>query len=808
MDFTGQFSVVRLSLPWCLALTAAALLAASARGTVATPPSAGTLTSFGVFAQAFLAAPEQAPSLRTAQRPSGVHARPERIAVEAGSGGSAREVALLAAAGVAVCLAARSAARAGAKSAQTRVVLTATKEGAEHPSVVEIPEQYFAGDRQRNLASMAEYQAMYETSVKDPTGFWHDLATRELFWSKVPSQDSAKVLEWSFDTSGGKAPHVSWFTDGETNVCYNALDRHVEAGLGGRTAFIAERNDPAENALAPQPETYTYAEALAEVCRIANTLKELGVKKGDRVALFMPMVSELPLAMLACARIGAVHTVVFGGFSAESLAGRLVDAGAEIVVTCDGVMRGAKPVKLYDIAAKAASMALDRGIRVRKMLILERLGAEVLPTRYDTERDVLWRETVGRQASACPVEMVNAEHPLFILYTSGSTGTPKGILHTTGGYMTGAFATFKYIFDVQPESGDVWFCTADCGWITGHSYVTYGPMMVGATQVIFEGVPSYPDAGRLWQIVQARRVTHLYTAPTAIRALMRVGDDFVTRHDRSSLRMLGSVGEPINPEAWRWYHEVVGASTCPIADTWWQTETGAISITPLPVRGWGQKPGSATLPFFGIQPALLDPAGKEIHGNSVEGLLAIKHPWPSMLRGIWGNTQRFQEIYFPISGYYLTGDGARRDEDGYYWITGRVDDVIIVSGHNIGTAEVESALVGRAEVAEAAVVGVPDDLKGQSLYAYVTLKQGVEATDSLRSSLKTTVRSVLGPFCAPDTVHWAPALPKTRSGKIMRRVLRKIAEKGASVDLAHDLGDTSTLADPSVVDDLIASHGK
>lgn len=675
---------------------------------------------------------------------------------------------------------------------------------ASAAAAVDIPEPYFEDGRRQNLASLEEYETIYRASVEDPAVFWHDLATRELFWSKEPSADPAKVLQGSFDTADGKAPEISWFSDGETNVCYNALDRHVEAGRGDRVAFVAERNDPAENAGAPQPETYTYAEALAEVCRIANALRGLGVRKGDRVALFMPMVSELPLAMLACARIGAVHSVVFGGFSASSLASRLVDCGSEVVVTCDGVMRGGKPVKLYEIADAAAALAAEQGITVRKMLVLERLGAEKMPLSYDAARDVLWHEAVPQQPAACEVEMVPAEHPLFILYTSGSTGTPKGILHTTGGYMLGAYASFKYVFDVQPEAGDVWFCTADCGWITGHSYVTYGPMMVGATQVIFEGVPSHPDAGRLWQIVEARKVTHLYTAPTAVRALMRVGDDFVARHDRSSLRMLGSVGEPINPEAWQWYHTVVGDSRCPIADTWWQTETGSISIAPLPAKGWAQKPGSAMRPFFGIQPVLLDPAGREVEGNGVEGLLAIKHPWPSMLRGVWGNAQRFRETYFPFSGYYLTGDGARRDEDGHYWITGRADDVIIVSGHNIGTAEVESALVGYPEVSEAAVVGVPHDIKGQALYAYVTLKLGEQPSDELRASLRSHVRSALGPFCAPDTVHWAPALPKTRSGKIMRRILRKIAEKGSGV---KDLGDTSTLADPSVVADLIASHG-
>jgi len=679
------------------------------------------------------------------------------------------------------------------------------------PASVDIPAAYFADDRPRNLESLEEYEKMYAESVKRPWAFWHDIATMQLHWERVPSSDPELILDYDWDTSEGFDPTTKWFQDGYTNISYNALDRHVAAGHGDRIAFIAERNDPDENETAPQPQTYTYAEALEEVCRIANALKSLGVQPADRVALFMPMVPELPLAMLACARIGAVHTVVFGGFSASALADRLVDARAFVVITCDGVMRGNKPINLYDIANEACKIAPEKGmppLMVRSMIVLERLGQEVMPIEYDIKRDVLWNDLIPTKKPECDPLWVGAEHPLFILYTSGSTGTPKGIMHTTGGYMVGAYSTFKYVFDVQPDAGDVWFCTADCGWITGHSYVTYGPMMVGVTQVIFEGVPSYPDAGRLWEIVEKHQVTHLYTAPTAIRALMRMGDEFVTRHDRSSLRLLGSVGEPINPKAWQWYYEVVGNSNCPIADTWWQTETGGISIAPLPAKGWSQKPGSAMRPFFGIQPVLLDPEGKELEGNSVEGLLAIKHPWPSMARGVWNNRQRYRETYFPFSGYYLTGDAARRDDDGHYWITGRTDDVIIVSGHNIGTAEVESALVGCAEVSEAAVVGIPDDVTGQSMYAYITLMAGEEPSDELRKSLVTHVRSTLGAFCTLKTIHWAPGLPKTRSGKIMRRILRKIAEMGKEVNASEDLGDTSTLADPSVVDDLVASHGE
>ncbi|KAL1529848.1 hypothetical protein AB1Y20_000779 [Prymnesium parvum] len=642
------------------------------------------------------------------------------------------------------------------------------------------------------LNGKAAYDEMYQRSVDDPSAFWGEVAS-QFHWEEPWSE----VMSYNFAPSKGEV-FTSWFKGGKTNVCFNALDRHVAAGHGDQVAFIHEPNEEGETV-----KSYTYAEVLDEVQRLANVLKEKGVRKGDRVSIFMPMVPQLPIAMLACARIGAVHSVVFGGFSAEALSGRLIDAQSTVVLTADGVMRGVKPINLYDIVQAATKICGEACMEVEALVVLKRLpDSDKTPTLVEG-RDVWWSEAIASADPKCDVEWMDAEDPLFVLYTSGSTGKPKGVLHSTGGYMVYAATTSKYVFDLQ--DGDTFFCTADCGWITGHSYVTYGPMLNRATQVIFEGVPSYPDNGRLWRIVDEHQVTQIYTAPTAIRALMRSGEGPVKASSRKSLKLLGSVGEPINPEAWRWYFEVVGDSRCPIADTWWQTETGGIMIAPLPLEGWAQKPGSASLPFFGVQPVLITPEGKEIEGPG-EGLLAIKAPWPSTIRGVVGDYDRYVTTYFPIEGeeygYYLTGDGCRRDEDGYHWITGRVDDVINTSGHRIGTAEVESAVVLHPDVAEAAVVGFPHPIKGEGIYIYVTLNEGVEQSDELLQALRMQCRGEIGAFASPDVIHWAPALPKTRSGKIMRRILRKIASKDTDAD---SLGDTSTLADPSVVDTLIAT---
>mmetsp|Transcript_10039 Transcript_10039/g.32929 ORF Transcript_10039/g.32929 Transcript_10039/m.32929 type:complete len:701 (-) Transcript_10039:274-2376(-) len=653
-------------------------------------------------------------------------------------------------------------------------------------SEVVTPSEFPAG----NLRSLAEYDEMYARSVADPSAFWADIAD-SFHWERRFDE----VVDANFDSTKGKV-FSSWFSGGTTNLCYNALDRHVAAGKGDQVAFYHESNEEGEELPA-----WTYAQALAEVQRLANALRGAGVKKGDRVTLFMPMVPQLALAMLACARIGAVHTVVFGGFSAEALASRIEDAASRVVITADGVMRGKKLVGLYEIADKAAGLV--RGLEVETQIVLQRLPPDVSGVSLKPGRDVWWGDATAAADPECEVEWVGAEDPLFILYTSGSTGKPKGVLHSTGGYMVYAATTTKYVFDLQP--GDVYFCTADCGWITGHSYVTYGPLLNGASQLVFEGVPSYPDAGRLWRMVDKYTIAQLYTAPTAIRALMREGTGPLQGTSRSSLKLLGSVGEPINPEAWRWYYEEVGGSRCPVVDTWWQTETGGVMIVPLPIQGASMKPGCAMRPFFGVQPAVINEQGEEKEG-ACEGLLAIKAAWPSTIRDVFGDYERYQQTYFPIPGFYLTGDGCRRDEDGHYWITGRVDDVINVSGHRIGTAEVESAVVLHPNVAEAAVVGYPHPVKGEGIYIYVTLNEGVHESDELRKALVMQCRSEIGAFAAPDVVHWAPSLPKTRSGKIMRRILRKIAASGKEVT-ADELGDTSTLADPPVVDQLIASHG-
>ncbi|WP_417322717.1 acetate--CoA ligase [Erythrobacter aureus] len=618
-----------------------------------------------------------------------------------------------------------------------------------------------------------EYEELYRRSVEQPDEFWLDQAKR-LDWSAFPT----KAGEWSFDPV-----HIAWFADGELNLCHNAVDRHLET-LGDRAALIFEPDDPASPG-----RTLTYRELHREVVAMANALKAIGVGKGDRVTIYMPMIVEGVLAMLACARLGAIHSVVFGGFSPEALAGRIEGCGSRFVVTADEGLRGGKHIPLK-ANVDAALAEPDHDTPLDGMLVVRHTGAEIDMT---AGRDH-WYHEVANDAE-CPCEPMKAEDPLFILYTSGSTGKPKGVVHTTGGYGVWTATTFHYIFDYQP--GEVFWCTADIGWVTGHSYITYGPLFNGATQVIFEGIPSYPDHSRFWQTVEKHKVNILYTAPTAIRALMREGDAFVTAHDRSSIRLLGTVGEPINPEAWRWYFDVVGEKRCPIIDTWWQTETGACMITTLP-SAHDMKPGSAGRPFFGVRPQLVDHEGEVLDG-ATEGNLCITHSWPGQARTVYGDHGRFEQTYFSTyKGKYFTGDGCRRDEDEYYWITGRVDDVINVSGHRMGTAEVESALVLHPKVAEAAVVGYPHDIKGQGIYCYVTLNAGEEGGDALYSELRGHVRSEIGPIASPDHIQFTDGLPKTRSGKIMRRILRKIAE-----DDYGTLGDTSTLADPSLVDRLI-----
>ncbi|BDW83367.1 acetyl-coenzyme A synthetase [Erythrobacter sp. Dej080120_24] len=618
-----------------------------------------------------------------------------------------------------------------------------------------------------------QYQEMYKASVEDPDAFWLGQAQR-LDWIKSPTKGG----EWSFDPA-----QISWFADGTLNLCYNAVDRQLET-RGDQTAIIFEPDDPATPG-----RTLTYRELHGEVIRMANALKAMGVTKGDRVTIYMPMIVEGLLAMLACARIGAIHSVVFGGFSPEALAGRIEDCGSRFVVTADEGLRGSKRVPLK-ANVDAALAEPDHETPLDGVLVVRHTGAEIA---MEEGRDH-WYHDVASDADV-PCEEMNAEDPLFILYTSGSTGKPKGVLHTTGGYGVWTATTFNYIFDYQP--GEVFWCTADIGWVTGHSYIVYGPLMNGATQVVFEGVPNYPDHGRFWDVVDKHQVNILYTAPTAIRALMREGNDFVTSRSRSSLRLLGSVGEPINPEAWRWYFDVVGEGRCPIIDTWWQTETGGCMITTLPAAH-DMKPGSAGLPFFGVKPQLVDNEGGVLEG-AAEGNLCLVGSWPGQARSVYGDHERFQQTYFSTyKGKYFTGDGCKRDEDGYYWITGRVDDVINVSGHRMGTAEVESALVLHAKVAEAAVVGYPHDIKGQGIYCYVTLNAGEEGSDELFKELRAWVRQEIGPIATPDHIQFTDGLPKTRSGKIMRRILRKVAENDYG-----SLGDTSTLADPSLVDRLI-----
>ncbi len=620
-----------------------------------------------------------------------------------------------------------------------------------------------------------QYEEMYTRSISNPDEFWAEQAEKNLDWFKPFDQ----VSDYDFHTAD-----ISWFKGGKINVSYNCIDRHL-ATRAGQTAIIWEGDDPSKS------EHITYQKLHDEVCKLANAMRGLGVTKGDRVCLYMPMIPEAVYAMLACTRIGAIHSVVFGGFSPEALRGRINDSECKMVITADEGLRGAKPVPLKANVDEACKETPS----IESILVCEVTGSDV---GWQEGRDVRYNEVVQDQPSTCEPEQMDAEDPMFILYTSGSTGTPKGVMHTTGGYLLTAAMTFKYVFDYQEN--EVYWCTADVGWITGHTYLTYGPLANGATTLVFEGVPTYPDASRFWQVVDKHNVNIFYTAPTALRALMGAGDQFLETTTRSSLRILGTVGEPINPEAWEWYFDKVGHKKCPIVDTWWQTETGGIMIVPLP-GATAAKPGSATLPFFGVEPVLLDDEGNILEGEA-SGNLAIAKSWPGQMRGVYNNPKRFHEAYFSMyPGYYFTGDGCRRDADGYYWITGRVDDVINVSGHRMGTAEVESALVLHEAVAESAVVGYPHDIKGQGIYAYVTLMAGVDYTDELKSELVKHVRSEIGPVATPDVIHWAPGLPKTRSGKIMRRILRKIAEDDYS-----NLGDISTLADPSVVEDLIASR--
>ena len=625
------------------------------------------------------------------------------------------------------------------------------------------------------IGSFGDYGAMYKRSITEPEKFWAEQA-RRLDWIEEPT--NIKNVSYASNDL-----YIRWYQDGVLNACYNCIDRHLEKN-GDRTAFIFEPDDPDEPA-----EHITYRDLHERVSRFANVLKRKGVAKGDRITIYLPMIPEAAYAMLACARIGAIHSVVFAGFSPDSLADRILDCDSTVLITADEGRRAGKKVPLKANADKA----LERCPNVDTVLVVKNTGNEV---NMVVGRDSWYHEEREHVDAQCEPEPMKAEDPLFILYTSGSTGKPKGVLHTTGGYLVFTSLTHEYVFDLHQD--DVFWCTADVGWVTGHSYIVYGPLVNGATQVFFEGTPTYPDASRLWQVVDKHGVTIFYTAPTAIRALMRDGDEFVTRTSRESLRLLGTVGEPINPEAWMWYYKVVGDERCPIVDTWWQTETGGIMISPLP-GAIPQKPGSATLPFFGIEPEVVDSNGTVKEEPQAQGMLVIKQSWPGQMRTVYKDHDRFVQTYFSqFEGKYFTGDGCRRDEDGYYWITGRVDDVLNVSGHRMGTAEIESALVSHNKVAEAAVVGFPHDIKGQGIYCYVTLVAGIDPSDGLRDELVQHVRSEIGAIAKPDFIQFAPSLPKTRSGKIMRRILRRIA-----ANEHQDLGDTSTLADSSVVDDLV-----
>ena len=634
------------------------------------------------------------------------------------------------------------------------------------------PNKEFSADADIN--SIDQYKDLYKKSILDPEAFWAKTADR-ITWYKKWNQ----VREYDFENGS-----IKWFDGAKLNVSYNCLDRHVENGFGEQTAIIWEGNNPEED------QTFTYNDLLFEVKKFANVLKGIGVKKGDRVCLYMQMVPQLPIAMLACARIGALHSVVFGAFSPGSLRDRINDSSCKVLITQDTGVRGTKqniPMKIN------ADNALSETPSIEHVIVVRRTGVEVT---MKNGRDLWWHEMMEKADVECAPESMNAEDPLFILYTSGSTGKPKGVMHTTGGYLVYTSFTHEKIFDYKP--GDIYWCTADIGWITGHSYIVYGPLANRAVSIMFEGVPNYPDYGRFWDVVDKHKVKQFYTAPTALRALMKEGNDHVTSRDLSTLRLLGTVGEPIKEPEWMWYHNIVGKGKCPIVDTWWQTETGGILIAPLP-GATPTKPGSATNPFFGIEPVLLTEDGKEIEGNNVQGLLAIKHSWPGQMRTVYGDHQRFIDTYFSqVPGYYFTGDGARRDEDGYYWITGRVDDVLNISGHRIGTAEVEGAIGNAVGVAEAAVVGYPHEIKGQGIYAFVTLMTGTQESPNMNDAIMNSVTKIIGPHAKPDKIQYTPALPKTRSGKIMRRILRKIAEGDT-----ENMGDTSTLADPSVVEELI-----
>ncbi|MEN6466779.1 MAG: acetate--CoA ligase [Syntrophaceae bacterium] len=632
------------------------------------------------------------------------------------------------------------------------------------------------------INSMDMYKKLWKRSVEDPDGFWSEIASEYVEWFKKWD----KVEEYNFDIKKGPI-YLKYFQGGKLNVSYNCLDKHLKT-RANKVAIQWEGNEPGED------RALTYKQMHEEVCKFANVLKAQGIKKGDRVQIYLPMIPELAISMLACTRIGAIHSIVFGGFSSDSLRDRIEDSKSKLLITCDGTYRGAKAIPQKD-NADAAIKGFDF---VEKMIVVKRVGDKI-KCNWDPKRDLWWDDEMAKASPVCEPEWMDAEDPLFILYTSGSTGKPKGVLHTTGGYLVFGAYTHKMIFDYKEE--DIYWCTADVGWVTGHTYIVYGPLCNGATSIMFEGVPNYPDISRFWKTVEKYKVTIFYTAPTAIRAIAKEGDDWVKKADISTLRILGTVGEPINPEAWNWYFNVIGRGECPIVDTWWQTETGGILITPLP-GAVPIKPGMATTPFMGVWPALVNDEGKEIDDTVASGALVIKKPWPGLMRGVYGDPKRFQETYFEqFPGYYTAGDGARRDKDGYYQITGRIDDVINVSGHRMGTAEVESALVAHPKVAEAAVVGYPHDLKGQSIYAYVTLKSGVQKSEELKKELVAHVRTLIGPIATPEKIQWADGLPKTRSGKIMRRILKKVA----AGDI-NDLGDTTTLADPSVVDDIVKNR--